>query len=413
MCFQTTTETETLLPLSSAGIQYHPVPNTQKPNRRLKLWELEDELHCSVIGTCVPVSELRRIYQKVSHKASKHLSDYKIHSLFVRGASDTHDATRLLHKYLERTYKTAVQRFNKARDEAELTALWDEALEKGDVAGAYWALLSHPAITHELGTRIFGDVHMLSHLAGAARRADRRKHRCLSIDHSSLRQKLSKQEKTIRQLREQLQQSEERLQHCENELRQRDDELQTTQRQLKELQNGRAWTDLQDELAELRQKQEITERRTAESHQASLLKLQAREQELSERLHQQQQDNELLERQLQRLLHSEPLDATFDLCGRNILYVGGRSRSKTYYRSLVEQHNGCYLHHDGGLEDGWQRLQALLQKADAVFCPIECISHSAVNSIKQCCKREAKPMIMLRSDSFAAFSRELVQAAAA
>jgi hypothetical protein len=91
--------------------------------------------------------------------------------------------------------------------------------------------------------------------------------------------------------------------------------------------------------------------------------------------------------------------------------VGGRSRSKPHFRHLVERLNGQYLYHDGGLEDAWQRLQALLQKADAVFCPIECISHGAVASIKRWCKREAKPVIMLRSDSFASFSREIYQVA--
>ena len=41
--------------------------------------------------------------------------------------------------------------------------------------GPYWALMTHPRSTPALMVRAFGEVHMLSHLAGATNRADIRR----------------------------------------------------------------------------------------------------------------------------------------------------------------------------------------------------------------------------------------------
>ena len=43
-----------------------------------------------------------------------------------------------------------------------------EALEHGEIAGPYWALLTHPVTDNRLVQQVFGDVHMLSHQVGAA-----------------------------------------------------------------------------------------------------------------------------------------------------------------------------------------------------------------------------------------------------
>ncbi len=53
--------------------------------RRPKLWQLKQELHCTVIGTCVPIRELRAIYRRVRGPAAKTPSDYELHHLFVPG----------------------------------------------------------------------------------------------------------------------------------------------------------------------------------------------------------------------------------------------------------------------------------------------------------------------------------------
>jgi hypothetical protein len=56
-----------------------------------------------------------------------------------------------------------------------LRELWEEALARADIPGVYWAVLSHPAATDAIMRKAFGDVHMLSHMVGAAKRADIRR----------------------------------------------------------------------------------------------------------------------------------------------------------------------------------------------------------------------------------------------
>jgi hypothetical protein len=91
-------------------------------------------------------------------------------------------------------------------------------------------------------------------------------------------------------------------------------------------------------------------------------------------------------------------------CARLRQHVGGQVRARVWFRRLVEQLNGRYLHHDGGKKTGRRRLPALLQQANIVLCPLDQVSHSAVGEIKTLCQREAKPVMLLRSASLAAFN---------
>lgn len=73
---------------------------------------------------------------------------------------------------LDRKYKTAIQNLAKAQKAAEVTGYWNAALTLGDIGGTYWALLTHPDIAHHLIDRVYGEVHILSHLSGASIRVD-------------------------------------------------------------------------------------------------------------------------------------------------------------------------------------------------------------------------------------------------
>ncbi len=71
-----------------------------------------------------------------------------------------------------------------------------------------------------------------------------------------------------------------------------------------------------------------------------------------------------------------------NLCGKCILYVGGRTNLIRHYRSLVEKYGGQFLHHDGGVETSSKKLQKILPKADAVLFPVDCVSHEASLFVK-------------------------------
>ncbi|MGE5515218.1 MAG: DUF2325 domain-containing protein [Bacteroidota bacterium] len=84
-----------------------------------------------------------------------------------------------------------------------------------------------------------------------------------------------------------------------------------------------------------------------------------------------------------------------DLKGRRILYVGGRNRTP-HVRRLIEERNGRFEYHDGGMEESIDRLGTLLRKADAVLFPVNFVSHSALNKVKSLCRSLDKPYFPLR-----------------
>ena len=63
----------------------------------------------------------------------------------------------------------AIKQYAKAKDEDALRRMWDELMRSSDIPGAYWALLSHAIATETTVKKAFQDVHMLSHLVGAAK----------------------------------------------------------------------------------------------------------------------------------------------------------------------------------------------------------------------------------------------------
>ncbi|WP_428354936.1 DUF2325 domain-containing protein [Methyloprofundus sp.] len=72
----------------------------------------------------------------------------------------------------------------------------------------------------------------------------------------------------------------------------------------------------------------------------------------------------------------------------SVLYVKGDKINLTpFYRELVEEHAGTFMHHDGGIEKNTQDLQYSLSKADVIVFPSSCISHDAYWKIKQTCKK--------------------------
>jgi hypothetical protein len=91
-----------------------------------------------------------------------------------------------LQKALDARHSVAIKQFAKAKDEETLRRMWDASLQSGDIPGAYWALLSHPVASDTIVKKAFRDVHMLSHLVGAANRADIRRLRQLEEQNGAL-----------------------------------------------------------------------------------------------------------------------------------------------------------------------------------------------------------------------------------
>ncbi|HLO79022.1 MAG TPA: DUF2325 domain-containing protein [Magnetospirillum sp.] len=96
-----------------------------------------------------------------------------------------------------------------------------------------------------------------------------------------------------------------------------------------------------------------------------------------------------------------------NLHGRRVLFVGGRDRNAAFLRRRVEDCNGDFLYHDGGLQESMERLGSLLRRADLVLFPVECISHAALRKVKSECRRWDIPYVPLRHSGGEAVSSAL------
>jgi hypothetical protein len=167
------------------------------PRQRSKLWEFGANLHCSIIGTCLSTAELRQVFHKIGRKEAAGASEHDVHASAVLIAGKHQADAKLLHKALDRRHRVAISQFDKAKTAADVRALWQEASKRGDIPGAYWAALTHPATDEPLVRDIFAEVHMLSHLVGAANRADIRRLRQFEEEKADLEARLARKDEQL------------------------------------------------------------------------------------------------------------------------------------------------------------------------------------------------------------------------
>jgi hypothetical protein len=373
---------------------------------RRKIWDFDGNLHCSIIGTCLTTSELRQILGKAGYADMSSATEHEVHATGVRAASKPREGAKQLHKALDRRHRLAIARFDKAKELDEVRRLWRDALEQGEIPGAYWAALTHPAANTALVKEAFADVHMLSHLVGAANRADIRRLRQLEQENAELRAKIERQE---RQLRDAIVSRDTTIRELTRALEAgivRDgaaDEAAATE--------DAGWealaSDLKHRLARSESRQQRIERQLADTRTAlaterdSRSAAEGRETEL-------RQEIEIIEA---GFADSGNAAATVGeptaMLGLTVLYVGGKQSRIGHLRALADRCGAVFLHHDGGLEERERLLPGLVSRADAVLFPVDCISHAAMSLVKRLCRQANKPFLPLRSAGLAPFSAAL------
>ena len=90
-----------------------------------------------------------------------------------------------------------------------------------------------------------------------------------------------------------------------------------------------------------------------------------------------------------------------------MLYVGGRAHLVPKLQLLAERTGADFVHHDGGIEDRSGLLEAQVARTDAVFFPVDCVSHGAVAVVKRISRHAAKPYVALRSSGLSSFAAAL------
>ena len=165
----------------------------QPANQRHKLWEIRPDLHCTILGTCLSYADLLKIGRKAGFVPSETATEYEVHNYFVHRAEEPDRLARLMHKALDTKYRAAIHACQQAQCAADLEDFWSDALAKVDIRGPYWALMTNPLTSEALLVHAFGEVHMLSHLTGAANRADVRRLRGTEAALADARRRLSAQ----------------------------------------------------------------------------------------------------------------------------------------------------------------------------------------------------------------------------
>ncbi|PIE65358.1 MAG: hypothetical protein CSA26_03270 [Desulfobacterales bacterium] len=406
--------------------------------KRRKIWELPSGFHCSVVGTCLKRSELKKIARKKVFGIDADQNDFKIHSSLVNLSANRSEESRALQRLLDRKFQTTVMKFSRLTNDEALETEWQNHLEKGMIPGAYWALVTHPHIGRDLMATIYGEVHMIGHGFFSEYQKDQGqlhelRNRCNSItevleserrthltekerfqdDFESLRVELEGYKSVAAENRE--------LARKLKDLREnsRGDVLSIKVKKLKEEVNDLAETNnvltRQLELAERRiegnrELYETAERTIAEL-QMKIDCLLMEKNDLQDELT--SMESALLSKltDSDECPHCEGCDSEGcpgpDLCGRRVLYVGGHHKMIPHYRQMVEKFGGRFTHHDGGKEASRTILPKLLSNADVVLCPIDCVSHYACNCVKQICKRDQKPFVMMRSSGLSSLARGL------
>lgn len=390
---------------------------------RKRLWQIDPRMHCSVIGTCLALTDLHALARRARCRLNTSVSAYDVHSWFVDYMAFPNDLSKLTDKELEKRHFVAAKPFRRAGTEKEIEAIWKEVCAKGLIAGAYWGALSHPLCSEALAWRLFGEVHMLSHLVGSSRRGDACRIHDLEVANTSLDEKLVQSKQDHRAVLKERKKLEDDLALRTRDLERAEWRTRRALERVAVLETEAATAQLQARIAELEGQLAEAQSRAfgAESllgeSRVQLEHVRRAEAEATEQVQELTAENQALEfelatsvacplRNVEAQLGDESHEAGGPaLNGKRILCVGGRSNLVQFYRALVERRGGEFLHHDGGLEENLDSVTRALSTVDAVVCPIDCVSHAACLKVKRACKNLAKQFIPLRSSGLSSFAR--------
>jgi hypothetical protein len=373
-------------------------------SRRRRLWELGHACHCPLVGVGFPLGVLRKLVDKVT-SGKVVADDYEVHVGAVTECGSRNRLSEALQKELERRYAAVLLRFRGAKSSEQVGQMWRTAVANGDVAGAFWAGLTHPRCTSELEEQMCRDLHMVQHQAGACVRADINKFNATLEENKRLAHDLAKaQQRAAALLAEKSAEAEKhaaQLMQLRAQAVGKDSMIDSLKMELEQLRVSIPGLESRAKLAE--RLGQMDERERAMRNQIAELKLElARAADAAAPLIQEET------RQLVEHVMKMPLK----LSDRAVLCVGGRSGNVATYRELIEREGAQFAHHDGGLEDNANRLDASLAAADLVICQTGCISHSAYWRVKDYCKRTGKRCVFIDNPSISSLARGLEQAGA-
>ncbi len=379
---------------------------------RRKLWQLPAKYHCSLLGVCLELDEMRALAGRIGFQAHGDVHDFHLHHQLCDVAANDDRAGRRLHRYLDAKYASHTRSLRPLRTPRELRDVWRQACAEDDLGGSYWALLTHPDVTEPIANDAFADIHMLSHTASTALRRAREHNQHLNRKLTEHAQQLARERAARVRLAE-------RNRLLEQAARRRDEHerlLAAAQGRVERLE------------AALRTEPSNPGEAAADGgHGAELREIRARLCRALEQVAAWRRRCRDAERRLRRLQdpgcstrrrrpdddhppradESPSSGSQPDLDGRLVVYVGGRAKVVPRLRAVTERLNGRFVHHDGGMHERAGRLDACIAGADIVVVPLDCVSHDASLRLKRHARRLSKPILWLPSASLSAYESAL------
>lgn len=387
-----------------------------KPIKRTKLWELETKHYCPIIGTCLPLDDLVRFARRFAFGVSLR-DEFSMHVEAVDRVSARNEVSEAIQKHLDMKYRACITRFDLAKTDADVLALWQEHHTRGEVAGAMWAALTHKAVSDKTRQVVYTDVHMLSHQVGAGQAADVRRLAHLQKENAEARAAMEHQQRQQTRAEAELRQQLHKIMAELESLRQSRDEVAALQARIDAFESGIVMMKMKHRLmcltAANEQMRVVAERSGAlekalkAAHSKTTALIRERDELATER--------DALECLLLAGNAGEyPCDSHRSSCepamqGRCVLCVGGRTALIPQYRILAERLGIHLIHHDGGQQEALSRLPDMINSADAVICPTDCVSHSAYYQLKRHCKRTGKPCLLFKGAGVSGFAMALAQ----
>lgn len=359
--------------------------------RRLALWEIGDGMQCSVIGTCLSDVDLTATIRRHNLRVERGAQSYDIHSYCVRAACQNSPFSRTLTKLLDRRYGGAIRLVGRAKTDDAILVVWERLRDSGQIAAGYWAVMSHTHVADGVKVRVFGEVHMLSHLNGRGA--------------NQLALRLAEAERKYTDLEARLRRSE---QAKLDAFAERD-----AAREALAAANARSLQTIGDTIPRQSPKESRLQYRLAKCERA-LISARARARHAEEMIAQ------LIGRSAasrQVTARPEPSPATEEAhtelapLQQRILYLGGRAAIVPHLREAAAARAAAFLHHDGGIEDSFHRIEELIERCDAVVCPVDCVSHGACRLAKAACQRLNKRFLPISTASRSGFERALEELA--
>ncbi|MEM9279039.1 MAG: DUF2325 domain-containing protein [Pseudomonadota bacterium] len=350
--------------------------------KRLWLWDFKDNVHCPLIGTCLTNQDLLNLTRKLKLQVNPDCKDYDLHSYFVTSTTKKSKEAKAIHKLLDDRHAGSLRKFKRLKTDDEIFSLWNEMKDSGQIAGAFYALMTLTHVSMEIRGTVFGEVHMLSHLMGAS-------YRERSLQLALLKSRLDEIETRKSRI-------ETGLHEALDERDQKIAELESQIQVLKAKAQPAKFVDIirkEHMRSDKRNRAIEVARGKARAAEADKERVEVRLKDYRKRI------LELQKRLVDAVESETVIERRPKLDGRSILYVGGRPSQISHLEKTVDFFGAKFVHHDGGKEDAITRIDEVLSSVDCVFCPVNCVSHDACLRVKAGCKKYGKAFVPLRSSS--------------